>query len=151
MPVETSLVLVKPDGVQRGLCGEILTRFENTGLKIAGIKLLSLSRETAEAHYLEHRNRHYFENLLDYLTSGPVLAVALSGPNAIASVRKIIGATNPEEAAMGTIRGDYSLHVGRNLVHGSEHEFDAKKEIARFFEPDELLTWDWDDAGQPAA
>lgn len=141
MSIETSLVLIKPDGVKRGLCGEILTRFERTGLKIAGIKLMTLTRETADSHYGEHRNRHYFESLLDYITSGPVLAVALTGPNAIAVVRKIMGATDPGEASMGTIRGDLALHVDRNLIHGSEHEFDAKKEIERFFTPEDIESW----------
>lgn len=143
MTVETSLVLIKPDAVQRSLCGEILTRFERTGLKISGIKLVTLTRETVESHYGEHINRHYFEDLVDYLTSAPTLTIALTGPNAIATVRKIIGSTNPEEAAMGTIRGDFALNVDRNLVHGSEHEFDAKREVERFFSPEELQSWEW--------
>ncbi len=146
MTTEITLVLIKPDGVQRGLCGEILTRFERTGLKVAGVKLLTLEREVAEAHYAEHRSRHYFDSLLDYITSGPVMAVALTGPNAIAVVRKVMGSTDPEEAAMGTIRGDLALHVDRNLVHGSEHEFDAKKELERFFGEGELQLWDDEEA-----
>ena len=151
MSIETSLVLIKPDGVQRGLCGEILSRFEHTGLKIAGVKLLKLEREVAEIHYGEHRNRHYFQALLDYITSGPSLAVAMVGPNAISVIRKLMGSTDPEEAATGTIRGDYALHIDRNVIHGSEHEFDAKKEVQRFFSSDELQSWESDEQGSSAA
>lgn len=143
MPVETTLVLIKPDGVQRGLCGEIISRFERTGLKIAGIKLIVMSRELAAEHYAEHQGKHFFAELLDYVTAAPVLAMALEGPNAVAVVHKLMGSTRPEDAATGTIRGDFALHVGKNLIHGSEHEFDAKREVPRFFPEDELQRWGW--------
>ena len=146
MAVEMTLVLIKPDGVQRGLCGEMISRFERTGLKIAGVKELVMSKDLAAEHYAEHRNKHFFGSLVDYICSGPVVALALEGPNAVAIVQKIMGSTRPEEAATGTIRGDFATHVGRNLVHGSEHEFDAKNELARFFSGEELHGWDWDAA-----
>ena len=148
MAAETTLVMIKPDGVDRGLCGEILSRFERTGLKIAGIRLFTLNREQATDHYAEHVGKHFFDVLLDYVTSGPMLVLALEGPNAVAVVRKLMGSTKPEDAATGTIRGDLALHVGRNLIHGSEHEFDAKKEVPRFFAEDELTHWNWDGAGE---
>ncbi len=143
MAVESTLVLVKPDGVQRGLCGEIISRFERTGLRISGVKLIMIGREEAGEHYAEHRGKSFFSGMIDYLTAGPILAMTLEGPNAIAVVRKIMGSTRPEEAATGTIRGDLALHIGKNLIHGSEHEFDAKVEIERFFADEALYGWDW--------
>ncbi len=151
MPAETTLVMIKPDGVKRGLCGEILSRFERTGLKIAGVKLLILSRELAAEHYGEHSGKHFFDSLLDYVTSGPTLVLALEGPNAIAVVRKLMGSTRPEDAATGTIRGDFALNVDKNLIHGSEHDFDAKREIPRFFTNSELIRWDWNGEDKDAA
>ena len=144
MTVQQTLVLVKPDGVQRGLCGEIIARFERTGLKIAGIKLITMSRDLAAEHYAEHQNKHFIDELLDYISSAPVLAIALEGPNAIAVVHKLLGSTRPEEAATGTIRGDFATHISRNLIHGSEHEFDAQREVPRFFSDHELSAWEWE-------
>ena len=142
MPIDLTLILIKPDGVQRGLCGEIISRFERTGLKISGIKLVQMTRDLATEHYAEHQGKHFFDGLLDYITSAPVMAIALEGPNAIAVAHKILGSTRPEEAATGTIRGDFATHVSRNLIHGSEHEFDAKREVTRFFAEHELRAWE---------
>ena len=142
MAVETTLVLVKPDGVQRGLSGEIISRLERTGLKIAGMKFMQVTRELAEKHYAEHKGKGFYEGLVSYITSAPVVALALEGPEAIAVVRKLMGSTRPAEAAPGTIRGDLALEVGRNLIHGSANADDAKREVTLFFSGKELLSWD---------
>ena len=142
MAVETTLVLVKPDGVQRGLSGEIISRLERTGLKIAGMKFMQVTRELAEKHYAEHKGKGFYEGLVSYITSAPVVALALEGPEAIAVVRKLMGSTRPAEAAPGTIRGDLALEVGRNLIHGSANADAAKREVALFFSGKELLNWE---------
>ena len=138
MANERTLVLVKPDGVRRGISGEIVARFEQRGFKLRGARLLKISRATAQKHYGEHKDRPFFGELVDFITSGPVLALALEGESAIAAVRTMMGATNPVNAAPGTIRGDYALLMGENIVHGSDSKDSAKRELALFF-PDGLV------------
>ena len=142
MSTETTLVLVKPDGVQRSLSGEIVKRLEQTGLKIVGLKLMQVSRELAGRHYAEHEGKPFYDGLVDYITSSPVVALALEGPDAIATTRKMMGVTKPAEAAPGTIRGDLGVDIGRNLIHGSANADDAAREVGLFFTSDELIRWD---------
>ena len=139
---ERTLVLVKPDGVQRLLVGRILARYEERGLKLVGLKLVRVSRELAEEHYAVHAERPFFVSLVDFITSGPLVALALEGPNAIAVVRAINGATRPHEAAPGTIRGDFALETAQNIVHASDGPETATVELALWFRPDELLPYD---------
>ena len=139
---ERTLVLIKPDGVQRLLVGRILARFEERGLKLAGIKLLRVDRPFAEQHYAVHRGKPFFESLLDFITSGPLVALALDGPNAIAVVRSMVGATRPHEAAAGTIRGDLAVETAQNLVHASDAPETAAVELALWFGPGELVDYD---------
>lgn len=139
--MERTLIIVKPDGVQRGLTGEIISRFENRGLRIVGMKFMMVSRELAEKHYAIHRERPFFRGLVDYITSSPVVVMALEGANAVVVARNTIGATKPQEAAAGTIRGDLALEVGRNLVHGSDSVENGQIEVGNFFEPSELVAW----------
>ena len=148
MDLERTLVLVKPDGVQRGLIGKIIDRFESTGMKIVGLKLIQVSTELAQRHYAEHEGKPFYEGLVGYITSAPVVALCLEGPNAIAVTRKLMGATNPNDAPPGTIRGDFGIEISRNLVHGSANADDAAREVELFFSDDELLdfgraTDDW--------
>ena len=138
MANERTLVLVKPDGVRRGLSGELVARFEQRGFKLRGARLLKISRATAQKHYGEHRDKPFFGELVDFITSGPVLALALEGESAIAAIRAMMGATNPVNAAPGTIRGDFALLLGENIVHGSDSKESAKRELALFF-PDGLV------------
>lgn len=133
MPVETTLVLIKPGGVGRDLVGEILRRFEARGLSLAALKLVSADRATVETHYDEHRERPFFGSVVEYLTSGPIIAVAITGENAIAAVRATCGATKPVEAAPGTIRGDLALTIEDNLVHSSDGADAATRELALWF------------------
>ncbi len=142
MANETTLVLVKPDGVQRGLSGEIIRRLEQTGLKVVGLKLMQVSRELAGRHYAEHEGKPFYAGLVDYITSSPVVALALEGPDAISITRKLMGVTKPAEAAPGTIRGDLGVDIGRNLIHGSANSDDAEREVGLFFTRVELLRWD---------
>jgi len=130
---ERTLVLVKPDGVRRGLVGEIIGRFERKGFALVALELRSLARETAEAHYDEHRSRPFFAELVDFITGGPLVAIVLEGPGAVLTVRSMMGTTNPAEADSGTIRGDFGLEIAENLVHGSDSLASAKREIALFF------------------
>jgi nucleoside-diphosphate kinase len=139
--VERTLIIIKPDAVQRGLSGEILGRFEARGLRIIGMKFMQVSRELAEKHYDVHRERPFFAKLVSYITSAPVIVIALEGPNAIASARKTIGATRPHEAEAGTIRGDLALTVDYNLVHGSDSVENGQIEVANFFGDSELVNW----------
>lgn len=131
-------MLVKPDGVRRGLCGEVVSRFERRGLTLRGARLLKLSRATAQEHYAEHRGKPFFAGLVSFITSGPVLALALEGESAISVVRAMLGATNPLDSAPGTIRGDFALELSENIVHGSDSKASAKRELALFF-PDGLV------------
>jgi nucleoside-diphosphate kinase len=139
--VEKTLILVKPDGVQRGLVGEIIGRFERRGLKLAGLKFLQMSQELAENHYAVHKERPFYNSLVEYITSGPVVAMVWQGNDAIAAARATMGATNPVQAAPGTIRGDFGMEIGRNLVHGSDSPENAVKEVNLFFATSELVDW----------
>ncbi|MCS7007693.1 MAG: nucleoside-diphosphate kinase [Thermoleophilia bacterium] len=138
MAKETTLVLVKPDGIRRGLAGDIIARFERRGLELRGARLLRVSKALARKHYAEHRGKPFFDDLVEFITSGPVLALAVSGESAIAVVRAMMGATNPLDAAPGTIRGDLALELSENVVHGSDSRESARRELALFF-PDGLL------------
>jgi nucleoside-diphosphate kinase len=138
MATETTLVLVKPDGVERGLCGEILARFERRGYDLRGARLLRVTKPLARRHYAEHRGKPFFHDLVDFITSGPVLALAVRGENAIAGVRGLMGATDPADSAAGTIRGDFATLLAENVVHGSDSRASARRELALFF-PDGLL------------
>lgn len=139
---ERTLVLIKPDGVQRLLVGRLLERYEQRGLKLVGLKLMVASRETAERHYAEHRERPFFAGLVDFITSAPLVALAFDGLNAIAVCRAINGATRPHEAAPGSIRGDFALETGQNLVHASDSPESAARELAIWFAPGELLGYE---------
>jgi len=139
---ERTLVLVKPDGVQRQLIGRILARYEERGLKVVGLKLVLTSRDLAERHYAAHRERPFFGSLVDFITSSPLVALALQGPNAIAVVRAINGATRPHEAAPGTIRGDFALETAQNIVHASDGPDAAETELGLWFTPAELIDYD---------
>jgi nucleoside-diphosphate kinase len=140
--VEKTLVLVKPDGVQRGLIGEVIKRLENRGLRLIAGKFLQVPRELAETHYGIHKDKPFYDSLLDYITSAPVMAMAWDGPNAVAAVRQTMGATRPTEAAPGSIRHDFGLEIGRNLTHASDTAENGEKEVALWFSTDELLDWD---------
>jgi nucleoside-diphosphate kinase len=131
--VQRTLVLVKPDGVRRGLAGEVISRLEKKGLTLVAMELRTLDRATAEEHYGEHRERPFFGELVDFITGGPLVAMVVEGPNAVAGTRRLMGVTNPVEATPGSIRGDYALEIGQNLVHGSDSEQSAAREIGIFF------------------
>jgi nucleoside-diphosphate kinase len=139
--MERTLVLVKPDGMQRGLAGEILSRLERRGLKIVALKLVQMDEALARRHYAVHEGKPFFEGLVRYITSSPIIAAVFEGTNAVALVRNTMGATNPADAACGTIRGDLAVEIGRNLVHGSDSPENAEREIALFFRPDEIVSW----------
>lgn len=138
--MEQTFIALKPDAVQRGLVGEILQRFERKGFKLVGLKLMSVTPELASQHYGEHSSKPFFKGLVDFITSGPIVAMVWEGNNAVAEFRKMMGATNPKDAAPGTIRGDYSVDLGRNIVHGSDSPESAKREIGLFFSPNELVS-----------
>jgi nucleoside-diphosphate kinase len=140
--IERTLVLVKPDALQRGLAGEVLARLERRGLRIAGLKLLQVSDEMAKRHYAEHEGKPFYQGLLAFITSRPIIAAAFEGPGAIQAARQVMGATDPQKAAPGTIRADLGIDMGRNLVHGSDSPESAKRELAIFFAPEELLDYD---------
>jgi nucleoside-diphosphate kinase len=131
--VTRTLILVKPDAFARGLSGEIIARFERKGLQIVALRAMTVSRELAEHHYAEHAERPFFGELVDFITSGPIVAMVLEGTDAVTAARQVIGATNPLEAATGSIRGDFAVQVGQNLVHGSDSEESAARESALFF------------------
>lgn len=137
--VEETLVLIKPDGVYRGLSGNIISRFEQKGLKIIGMKMVLLSNELAERHYMEHKGKNFYSELVDFITSGPLIAMILYGENAVKVVRILMGTTNSIEALPGTIRGDYSCSLRYNVVHGSDSQESAKREIVNFFSKDEIF------------
>ena len=133
MAVERTLVLIKPDAVQRGLAGEILARFEQRGLELREARLVQVDRDLAEQHYAEHAEKPFFGELVEFITSGPLVAMVLEGHEAVVAARQVIGATNPIEAAPGSIRGDFALEVGQNLVHGSDSNESAAREVGLFF------------------
>ena len=139
--MERTLVIVKPDGVQRGLIGEIIGRLERRGLKLVALKLMQISPELAKTHYAEHVGKPFFEGLVSYITSSPVVTMAFEGKKAIETVRATVGATNPANAAPGTIRGDLAVEIGRNLIHGSDSPESAAREISIFFTEEELLSY----------
>jgi nucleoside-diphosphate kinase len=142
--MERTLVIIKPDGVQRGLVGEIVSRFERRGLKIVGMKLMQISPELAARHYAVHVGKPFYNGLIQYITSSPVVVMAIEGKRAIETVRATMGATNPVQATPGTIRADLGVEIGRNLVHGSDGPDTAKFELELFFGPDEIVTWNRD-------
>ncbi len=142
-----TFVLIKPDGVQRGLVGDIVGRFEGRGLKLVAMRMRSLSRELAESYYDEHRGKEFFQPLVAYVLSGPVVAMIWEGPRAVEVARTTIGATNPIEANPGTIRGDYGVDISRNLIHGADSEASAKREIGLFFRAEDILTYTRVDEG----
>lgn len=139
--MEQTLILVKPDGVQRGLVGEVIARFERRGLKLVGMKFLQMSAELAGRHYAVHQGKPFYKGLVEYITSGPVVAMVWEGNDAVAAARATMGATKPVEAAPGTIRGDFGMEIGRNLVHGSDSPENGSKEVGLFFSEDELVSW----------
>jgi nucleoside-diphosphate kinase len=139
--MERTLIIIKPDGVQRALIGDIIGRFERRGLRLAGLKLMQISRELAEEHYAEHKGKGFFEPTVQFLTSAPVVVICLEGPNAIVTARQTMGATRPPEAAPGTIRADFGLDVSRNLVHGSDKPETAVRELELYFKPEELISY----------
>ncbi|MDX1523778.1 MAG: nucleoside-diphosphate kinase [Anaerolineae bacterium] len=140
--MERTLILIKPDGVERGLIGPIITRFEQRGLKIVGLKMLNVSDELARSHYAVHEGKPFFEPLIEYITSSPVVALVLEGPDAVQAARNTIGATKPVEAVPGSIRGDLGMMVGRNLVHGSDSPENGEAEIALWFDEADVLDYD---------
>jgi len=140
--VEQTLVLVKPDAVQRGLIGEIIHRLERRGLRLAAAKFIQVSQELAEDHYGIHEGKPFYEYLLKYITSAPVMAMAWEGPNAVAAVRQTMGATNPLEASPGTVRHDFGLEIGLNLTHASDSPDNGTKEVSLWFNEDELVDWE---------
>ncbi len=132
--MKTTFLMVKPDGVQRGLVGDVMKRIEKRGLRIVAMKMMSLDEETAGEHYAEHKGKDFYEPLIDYITSGPVVAMAVKGDSAISLVRKMVGATDPQDANPGTIRGDYGIDIGRNIVHAADSPESADRELGIFFE-----------------
>jgi len=140
--VERTFIMIKPDGVQRGLIGEVISRFERKGFSLVGMKFMSVSRELAEKHYEVHKERPFFSGLVEFIISSPVVAMVWEGENVIASARTLIGATKPTEAQPGTIRGDFGIEVGRNLIHGSDAPETAQQEIALWFQEGELAAWE---------
>lgn len=140
MATERTFAMVKPDGVRRNLAGTLIKRIEARGFRIVGLKLMQISRETAEQHYGEHKGKPFFAGLVDFITSGPVVAMVLEGENAILEWRKMMGATNPKDAAPGTIRGDFALTIDENVAHGSDAPATAEREIGIFFSPAEMLS-----------
>ncbi|MFQ5874769.1 MAG: nucleoside-diphosphate kinase [Dehalococcoidia bacterium] len=139
--MERTLVLLKPDAIQRGLAGETIARLERRGLKIVGMKMLQMDEALADRHYAVHKGKPFFEGLVKFITSGPIIAIAFEGLNAVEVVRSAMGATDPAKAAPGTIRGDLALDIGRNLIHGSDSTETAEKELALFFSESELLPY----------
>ncbi|MBE7385365.1 MAG: nucleoside-diphosphate kinase [Leptolyngbya sp. SIO1E4] len=140
--MERTFIMIKPDGVQRGLVGEVISRFERKGFTLVGMKFMAVSRELAEQHYGVHRDKPFFAGLVNFITSSPVVAMVWEGDNVIASARTLIGATNPISANPGTIRGDYGITIGRNLIHGSDAVETAQQEIALWFKEPEMTSWE---------
>jgi nucleoside-diphosphate kinase len=140
--MEKTLVLVKPDGVQRGLVGEVINRLERRGLKLTAAKFIAVSKELAETHYAIHKGKPFYDGLIEYILSAPVMAMVWEGPAAVSAVRQTMGATRPTEAAPGSIRHDFALEVGKNLTHASDSAENGEKEVALWFNTGELVTWD---------
>ena len=144
--MEKTFIMVKPDGVQRGLIGDIMARFEKKGFKLAGAKLMQVSEDLAKEHYGEHKERPFYGELVDFITSGPVFAMVWEGEDVITTSRTMIGATNPAEATPGSIRGDYAITVGKNIIHGSDSAESAAREIGLFFNDDEIVDYNKDNS-----
>lgn len=142
--MDRTLILVKPDGVQRGLIGKVISRFEARGLRLIAMKMMQMSDDLAARHYGEHEGKDFYEGLVSYITSGPIVAMVWEGKNAVGAARATMGVTKPVEASPGTIRGDFGLDVGRNLVHGSDSEKSAGREIELFFDSEEFVSWQRD-------
>ena len=140
--MEQTLVLVKPDGVQRGLIGEVISRLERRGLRLTATKFIPVTKQLAEQHYAIHKGKPFYDPLIAYITSAPVMAMVWEGPDGVAAVRQTMGATKPTEAAPGSLRHDFALEIGRNLTHASDSVENGQKEIALWFKPDELVSWD---------
>lgn len=145
--MERTFVMVKPDGVRRGLIGDIIGRFERKGLRLVAAKFTRLSREQAERHYAVHKGKDFYDRLIAFITSGPVMAMVWEGEQAVAVARQLIGKTNPLEAQPGTIRGDYAIHTALNVIHGADTPENAQREIANFFTEAELISWGDGDGG----
>ena len=142
--MERSLVIIKPDGVQRGLTGEIIARLERRGLRLAAMKFMAVSQELAAQHYAVHKGKGFYESLISYITSGPVVVMAWEGSKAIEAIRQTVGATNPTNAAPGSIRADLALDIGRNLIHASDGPETAAFELGLWFKPEEFVDWQRD-------
>lgn len=142
--MERTFLMVKPDGVQRSIIGDVVSRFENKGFQLVGAKLMQITKELAEQHYGEHKERPFFGELVDFITSGPVFAMVWEGENVISTSRLLVGATNPSEATPGTIRGDFAVTVGKNIIHGSDSSESAVREIGLFFKEEELVSYEKD-------
>jgi nucleoside-diphosphate kinase len=140
--VERTLVLIKPDALQRGVAGEILSRLERRGLKIAALRLMRVDEALARRHYTEHEGKPFLESLVRFITSSPLIAAVFEGPNAVETVRRLMGATDPQQAEPGTIRGDFGLYIQSNLIHGSDSRESAEREIALFFAEEDILAWE---------
>lgn len=140
--MERSFIMIKPDGLQRGLTGEIMKRLEQKGFTLVAMKMMEVSRELAEKHYEVHRDKSFFNNLVEFITSAPVIAMVWEGEGVVTAARKLIGATDPLNADPGTIRGDYGISIGRNLIHASDAVETAQREIALWFEQSELISWE---------
>lgn len=140
--MERSLVIIKPDALQRGLAGEIISRLEKKGLKIVGMKMLHMDRNRAQRHYAIHKGKAFFNNLVDFITSSPIIAIVFQGKNAVGIIRQTMGETDPAKASSGTIRGDLGIEIGHNLVHGSDSLENASGEIDLFFSADEIVNYD---------
>ena len=140
--MEIEFVMIKPDGVQRGLVGEVVSKFEKAGLKIIAIKIFVVTREQAERHYAIHEGKSFYDGLIKFITSGPVVAMIIEGKNAIKHTRRIVGSTNPIDATPGSIRGDFALDIGRNIVHAADSIENAQKEYKIYFEEKELIKYD---------
>ena len=141
MKLEREFIMVKPDGVQRALVGDIITRVERVGLKIVAMKILHVTKEQAERHYAIHKGKPFYEGLIKYITSGPVVAMVLEGRDAVTHTRRLVGATDPHDARPGSIRGDYGLNIGRNLVHAADSVENAKTEYSIYFDEEELISY----------
>ena len=140
MAIQRTLILCKPDAVSRGLCGEIIRRIEQRGYLLIGLKMMQLDGERARKHYAEHDGKSFFAGLVDFITSGPIVAMAVEGDGAIEGMRQMMGATNPLQAAPGTVRADFALNIGRNLVHGSDSHESAERELTLFFKENEIVS-----------
>jgi nucleoside-diphosphate kinase len=140
--MEKTFVLVKPDGIQRGLIGEVIKRLENRGLQLIGAKFMQVSQELAETHYGIHKEKPFYQSLIQYITSSPVMAMVWQGKNAVSAVRQTMGATNPLESFPGSVRHDFGLDIGRNITHASDSPENGEKETALWFKPEELVEWD---------